>query len=117
MKVIEVNQGKKIPYELNGNILSIDDSFMLNLSKYEKDDEVNIDICNTPFNMLVMGVIPGFATEYVAQIQIPPREYKEIVAEDEEGTTTGVGNQTTNTIREAVPFDVNKCTLKLWAIN
>ena len=48
--------------------------------------------------------------EYVAQVIIPAREY-EIVdtgEKDEDGKAI--------TKREAVPFDMKKCTLVLWAL-
>ena len=41
MIIKEVNEGKKIAYEVDGNRIYFgDDELMLNLSKYERDVEV-----------------------------------------------------------------------------
>ena len=71
MKVIEKNEGAKIPYEVKGTkIVFNDDELTLNLSRYERDDVNHIDICRDRMGNLVSGVIPGVAETYVAQIDI-----------------------------------------------
>ena len=126
MKVIEKNEGAKIPYEVKGTkIVFNDDELTLNLSRYERDDVNHIDICRDRMGNLVSGVIPGVAETYVAQIDIPARAYTETVidvpapaAEDQDGedsaSSGGMERQTVQ--RDAVPFDMNKCTLTLWAV-
>lgn len=130
MKVIEKNSGAKIPYEVSGTrIIFGDDELMLNLARYERDDANHIDICRDRFGNLVSGVIPGLAENYVAQLDIPPREYVEKKIEgaaealeaaeaaetDGSGMPGGMMNRQT-VEREAVPFDVENCTLTLWAL-
>ena len=48
-KVINVNEGKKVDYEINGNKIIFNDELMLNLAKYERDDPMHIDICEDGF--------------------------------------------------------------------
>ncbi len=132
MKIIEKNDGQKIAYEVSGNKLTLgDDEMTLNLSRYERDDPAHIDICRDKFGFLVCGVIPGVAEKYVAQIDIPAREYnttpiepdpdapEEQPAEEDGGAAENPapGGMTEPTVkREPVPFDIEKCVLTLWAV-
>lgn len=105
MKVIEKNEGPKVEYSQMGeNLLSFRDELFINLARFERDFDVNVDICENEFNMLTMGL----GRRYVAQIHIPAREYKEIEI------TEGTGEEETKL--EPVPFDMEKVTLTLWAI-
>lgn len=118
MNVIEVNEGPKIPYEVNGNKITFNDEIMLNLEKKEADADVHIDISTDDFG----GLITGIGRDYVAQIDIPARLYEEIKSEDEEnkdGTdNTGDFMETSgeNTIRVPVPFSMDRVTLSLFAL-
>lgn len=94
MNIIEVNEGAKIEYEVNGDKITFRDELMLNLKNYERDFEVEVDICQDDEEILLAGL----SKYYVAQIIIPPREY-----EDEEKTTP-------------VLFNMDNVTLKLWAL-
>lgn len=111
MKVIEMNEGPKIEYEVTGNKICFDDDLTINLAKREADDPVEIDVCSDEDGTLVIGSAAGRA--YVAQIAIPAREYEDVEveaedAEDEEAET--------RTEHRPIPFDIDKCTLALWAI-
>lgn len=109
MIVIEKNEGGKIPYTTRTNKITFDDELMFNLEKYERDDPNHIDVCRDKFGNLVCGVIPGVAEVYVAQIDIPSREYEFI----EDGTDeTGEPKK----VPAPVPFNIDKCTLTLWAL-
>lgn len=118
MKVIEMNEGVKIPYEVNGNKITFNDEIMLNLEKKEADADVHIDISTDDFG----GLITGIGRDYVAQIDIPARAYEEIESEDaenEEGTdNTGDSPAMSggNTIRVPVPFSMDRVTLSLFAL-
>ncbi len=101
MIVIEVNVGPKIEYEINKTKITFDDELMLNLAKYEQDDPKEIDICADKNGNLTTSV----SWRTVAQIEIPAREYTE--EEGEEGEINLV----------PVPFDMNKCTLKLYSLD
>lgn len=109
MNVIEKNTGEKIAYAVTGNKITFADELALNLEKYERDDPNHIDVCKDRFGNLVTGVIPGVAEVYVAQIDIPAREY-DFIADgvDENGEPKEVP--------VSIPFDIEKCTLTLWAL-
>ena len=81
IQVVHMDEGTKIDYEIMGNKIIFDDELMLNLGKYERDDSMHIDVCRDEFGCLCMGL----ATRYVAQIDIPAREYSyEETGTDEE---------------------------------
>lgn len=109
MIIIDKNEGKKIPYAVKTNKVTFDDELMLNLEKYERDDPNHIDVCRDRFGNLVCGVIPGVAEVYIAQIDIPAREYNFVSDGVDEN-----GNPKETPI--SVPFDMTKCTLTLWAL-
>lgn len=44
MKIIEANEGQKISYSTTKTWLNVGDQIMLNLKKYEADNDVHIDI-------------------------------------------------------------------------
>ena len=95
MIIKEVNEGKKIAYEVDGNRIYFgDDELMLNLSKYERDAEVVINICMDSEHILTSSLSEYF----VANIIIPARAY-----EDAEKT-------------KPIAFNMDNVTLMLWAI-
>ena len=102
MNVIEKNEGTKIPYSVRTTKITFDDDLTINLSKREQDWAVHIDVCFDEDKELVIGTAAGRA--YVAEIDIPEREYKQI-GETEEGPQY-----------EPVPLNMRKVTLSLWAI-
>lgn len=104
MIVIEKNVGAKIDYEVTGQKICFDDDLTINLKKREEDWAVHIDVCFDADGNLVVGTAAGRA--YVAEIDIPAREYiyPELVeGEDPEPPTP-------------VPLDMDKVTLSLWAV-
>lgn len=105
MKIIEKNEGTKIPYEFMKSKVIFNDELMINLEKYERDHEMHLDICTDEYGCLAMGL----ANNYVAQIDIPAREYDYVQnGVDEEGRP--------NIEKVAHPFDVKGITLTLWAV-
>lgn len=106
MIIAEKNVGAKIAYEEFGNKVCFDDDLTINLSKREEDNAVHIDICADADDCLVIGAAAG--RRYVAEIDIPPRTYHE--------ENTGEGAEE-NTCLVADPFDMDKVTLTLWALN
>lgn len=120
MKVINANDGAKIPYEVRGNKITFDDEIMLNLEKKETDADVHIDISADDFG----GLITGIGRDYVAQIDIPARTYEEIPAEAEESTTEddsgesdgGMGTSGARIERIPIPFSMDNVTLTLFAL-
>jgi len=101
MMVIEMNAGTKIKHTINGNKLTLNDEMTLDLSKYERDFDVHIDVCMNGFGMLTMGL----SEKYVAQIEIPARGYIEVPGAEGEETTF-----------EPVPFLIDNVILTLWSI-
>lgn len=101
MIVIEKNEGPKIPWEEIGRKVCFDDDLTINLAKRQRDDAEHIDVCYDRDGELVIGAAAG--RSYVAEIDIPAREY-EIEGEGEEQTIT------------PMPLDMSKVTLTLWAI-
>lgn len=93
MIIIEKNQGEKISYEITGNKITFgDDEITLNLEKYERDEDVQIDVCTDDDHILIAGPSKYF----VANVIIPAKIY------DEAGA--------------AVPFSMENVTLVLWAL-
>ena len=106
MIVVHKNEGTKIPYTVSGNVISFrDGELSLDLSRFERDFPVHIDICENAYGMLTMGI----SRKYVAQIDIPAREYTEVQdGVDEEGNP--------KTAMQPMPFSMDKVTLTLWEV-
>ena len=100
MIIIDKNVGPKIPYEITGTKIIFDDDLMLNLAKRQDDEPVHIFICYNRTKDLVIGYEHGW--RYVAEIDIPAREYQEPESEDESPVP--------------LPLDMDEVTLTLWAI-
>jgi len=111
IKVVEVNEGAKIPYEVSATKITFgeDEELTVNCKSRERDYEVTLDICKDTEDGLTVGVNTS-AREYVAQVTIPARGYEvvETGEEDEDGNPV--------TERKPLPFDMKKCTLTLWAL-
>lgn len=109
MIVIEKNEGRKIDYLVSESKITFDDDLTINLQKREQDNENHLDICRDKLGNLVLGVIPGLAEEYVAQLDIPPRGYEYLPdGQDEDGNP--------KQRQQAIPFDPDKVTLTLWTV-
>lgn len=108
MQVVKVNSGEYIDYEVEGTrIFFGDDELMINLKKYQGDEERTIDITKTRRNTLAVGADSGFA--YAAQVIIPKKEYDYETKTDEET------NESTTT-RTAKDLNMDDVVLKLYAI-
>lgn len=76
----------------------------------------HIDVCFDADRNLVIGAAVGRL--YVAEIDIPAREWVETELEEENAENTeNVGIAMKSFSREPVPFDISKVTLSLWAID
>ena len=147
INIVEENKsGNKIPFAINGNHITFgDDELTLNIERHERDFENTLDICRDKFGNLVMGVIPGRAEVFVAQLHIPPREYEIIehaaaspavvgelatlaevgeigrggeVAGAEMLAVAGLSDEMEmpQVTRNPIPFTLKRCTLTLWAL-
>lgn len=69
-------------YKIVGNIAVLNGGeLQIDLSRYERDFKVTLDVAENKFGMLQLGL----SQKYVAQIHIPAREYEEIKNESDEG--------------------------------
>lgn len=122
--VIEKNAGQKIDFEQSSTHLIFgDDEIMLNAAKYQKDWDVEVDVCRDKSSNLTIGT--GSGLRYVAQVMIPAATYTETeipaeeTAEDltAEDAAEGDGtNQKTTMQRDKNPLDMGDVTVILWSI-
>ena len=105
MRVIEMNEGRKIGYSVKTTKVTLNEEITLDLSKYERDFDVHLDICTNQFGFLTMGV----SERYVAQIDIPARQYTY-----QENGTDEDGNPKIEKV--PVPFNMENVTLTLWSM-
>lgn len=120
MKIISANEGPKIPYTVMGNWLNIGDQIMLNIEKIESDRPEHRDITADAFGNLQTGE----GLYYVAQIDVPTRQYTETEVDnpdydpdaDENGESGGTGNSKKIVKRDPVPFSMENVTLTLYAL-
>lgn len=105
MNIIEKEVGTKISYSLSDTKLTFNDEITLDLSKYERDFAVHLDVCMNSYGMLTMGL----SSNYVAQIDILERQYTYTDGGfDEHGLPTQ--------IKTAVAFNTTNVTLTLWKV-
>lgn len=109
MKIVERNAGQKIDYELRGTRLSFaDGELTIDLARYQQDDPVTRDIMVDSEGYLTNGR----GRYYVAQVEIPAKEYEEIPVEDVESGDEMDGG----TERRALPLNTDDVTLYLFSI-
>lgn len=106
MKVQEKNDGQKINYSINGNVIVFDDTISINISKYQRDTENIVDVCIDND----MQLTTGLGKWYAANVIIPPRKYDMVDSGqvDEEGNV--------KYMRVAEPLNMDDVTLILWAL-
>lgn len=112
MIIVEKNVGPKIDYEIKDTAtrkkITFEDDRMdltVNLAAWEQDDPVHIDVCHDEGGNLIIGTNYGWA--YVAQLDIPARQYEEVPVE---------GGEEGETERRPLPLDLDTVTLTLWAL-
>lgn len=112
MIVLEKNEGPKLPYEVSGTRLFLNDEIILNLAKYQRDWPVTMDVCLNQDDMLVIGAATGLY--YAAQVYIPACEYEAV-----EELVTYDDDHMRSSSKQAVklPLDMGKVELTLWAID
>ena len=112
MKEVKMSEGKCIDYTTTASsIIFGDEDLMLNLKNREMDSTVMIDICEDSNGFLVVGTATGY--RYVAQVEIPPREYTEVItpAKENQPDTEADGNTVD---RVPVSFNMDKCSIYLF---
>ena len=116
--VKEINEGRKIAWKQDGTKLTFgDDELMVNCAAYQRDWPVHLDICGDADGNLVIGT--GTGRYYVAQVDIPAREYAE--PEPVEAVALAEGDAGADTqqsaMAEPLPLEMSGVTLTLWAID
>ncbi len=106
MIVNKKNEGTYIPHKLIGAQLSMREGELeLDLSRYERDYPVHLDISENINGKLVIET----SFRYMAEIDIPAREY---IIEKGEADDMGFPKLT----KTAAPFDAAGVSLTLWAV-
>lgn len=133
MNVIELNEGRKVEYELRGTKLDFaDGTLTMNLAKYQRDYPVTKTITgDAEGNLLIDGSDSRF---YVAEVEIPAIEYEDVEVEgeaenatataavedaektEEETTPAEDTAPKTHIERKAKPLNTDDVTLRLWSI-
>lgn len=113
MIIIEKNEGVKIHFEQLGTKIIFDDDLMLNLAKRQLDEPVHIDICYNKSRALTIGTDDAWA--YVAELDIPAKEYEITQTEDKETTEEHTGMMS-EIERIPLPLDMDKVVMTLWAL-
>ena len=112
MKIVERNAGQKIGYELRGTRLSFaDGELTIDIARYQQDDPVTRDIMVDSEGYLTNGR----GRYYVAQVEIPAKEYEEIHVEGSESGESG-DEMDGGTERRALPLNTDDVTLYLFSI-
>lgn len=118
VKVVEINEGKKISWAQNTSKITFgDDELMVNCKAYQRDWPVHLDICLDDNGNLVIGT--GTGRYYAAQVDIPAQAYTEpqpIKTEVLDAGDSDMVNQQ-YTPAEPIPLDMADVTLTLWAID
>lgn len=137
MKVVELNEGRKIEYELNGTKLDFaDGTLTVNLAKYQRDSDITKTVIGDKDGNLLLidkpDTLPKKSADgrfYVAIVEIPATEYEEVEvegeAENEVMAAAEVADENdsaedtapkTHIERKAKPLDTDKVTLSLWSV-
>ena len=120
MIIVEKDAGAKIDYSVRTTKITFDDDLTINLAKREQDWPVHIDICSDADGELVIGAAAG--RRYVAEIDIPARQYEiipaEVESDPEVATPVEDGDLPDEPSEQRVPIPLNMAnvTLSLWAI-
>lgn len=106
IQIVEKNEGTKIAVEQNGKKITFgDDDLTIRCDNRQRDIPVTVDVCADDNNNLVIGV--GAGRYYVAQVDIPVIQYKEVEDDTEEGSSH----------MEPVPLDMGDVVVTLWSID
>ncbi|TDE34122.1 hypothetical protein [Antarcticimicrobium sediminis] len=106
MNVTHMNEGHKVAYTLDGSILTIGESVVLDLDEEQEDVERVISVFAGDD-----GTLSEDGHNYAAVIIIPPRRYA-----NEEVDEIIDGEEVVQIIPVAQPCQVAAVTLQLWSI-
>ena len=112
MNIIEKSEGTKIGYDLTDKKLTIGGALMLALDRYQKDWPIHVDVMADSDGNLALGS----RRFYVAEVDIPAREYDVTEVDDPNPPAGGEGDGKT-IIRTPKDLDTDNVTLTLWSID
>ena len=125
MKIVEMNEGAKIAYEVDDTKLDFaGGALTVDLDRYRRDYPVTKDVMADGDGNLVLGTGGRY---YVAQVEIAANTYSPAPAEEEATEAlaeaeqdTPVGPETEQEAQTAAPvmdpLDMDKVTLRLWSV-
>lgn len=125
MKIVEMNEGAKIAYEVDGTKLDFaGGALTVDLDRYRRDYPVTKDVMADGDGNLVLGTGGRY---YVAQVEIPANTYSPAPAEEEATEALAeaeqdapAGPETEQEAQAAAPvmdpLDMDKVTLRLWSV-
>lgn len=115
MEIVNQGGGSKIAYEVQGSVLIFNEGELtLDVKKHQRDFARTLDICRDKFGGLTMGL----GENYVAQIEIPAKEYEYVEAEGIAALAVANNEQENETamLKQKLAFDMTKVKLVLWDI-
>lgn len=112
MNIVEMNEGRKVQYEVSGTRISFaDEALSFDIARQQRDYENIRDIMAGADGSLNVGA----GDYYVAQVVIPPIEYEETDAVHlAEGAD---GEDSARPERKALPLDMDKVELRLFCVD
>lgn len=117
MKEVHQTEGEYIAYECDEKHIWFgeDEDLGINLASRQADEDVTVDVCQDQDGNLVMG-FPWDTWRYVAQVLIPAKTYTETTEDNPDYDESVPGSQKTTAKRTANPFDIDDCTIYLYAL-
>jgi hypothetical protein len=106
MIICHKNRGTYIQYIIHGASISFrDGELTVNLAEHQRDFAVHLDISENPPGRLVLGQ----SHRYLAEIDLPPREYRVIPGENDDLGFPRL-------YKTDLPLTMEKVRLTLWAL-
>lgn len=106
MIITHLIEGPKADYSVNGTVLTVH-GVAIDLAARQRDVQTVIDVS---LSSDLATVVEGVGAWYVATIVVPPQEYDLV----DSGQTDENGNPVM--ILQALPLDMSKVELRLWAL-
>lgn len=117
MTEVIIQEGEHIAYSTSKKSITFgDDDLTINLKNRQGDEDITVDICSDINGNLVIGSDNSGARKYVAQVTIPAKEYDYEETENPSYNKDDKTSSKTITTRTEKPFDIDACTIALWAI-
>jgi hypothetical protein len=106
MIIINLNEGPKADYSINGTVLKVQE-VAIDLAARQRDVQNVVDVS---LGSDLTSAAEGVGAWYIATIIVPPLEYDLV----DSGKTDENGNPIM--VPQAMPLDMSKVELRLWAL-